>query len=69
MLRNGGYMVRAQHGTVENNFETGTTYSELGIVLGLEANMDTYANNYQVIPLSTYSNGYTVSGTQIGNLL
>lgn len=69
MLRNDGYMVRAQHGTVENNFETGTTYSELGVVLGLEANMDNYANNYQVIPLSTYSNGYTVSGTQIGNLL
>ncbi|EBS4516334.1 hypothetical protein DQT32_02755 [Salmonella enterica subsp. enterica serovar Braenderup] len=68
-LRNGGFMVRAQHGTVQNNFETGTTYSELGIVLGLEANMENYANNYPVIPLSTYSNGYTVSGTQIGNLL
>jgi hypothetical protein len=57
------------YNTVENNYEAGTTYTKLGVILGKEENMDVYANNYPQIPLSTFSNGYVVNGAVIGQLL
>lgn len=68
-VRNVNHMSRSSHGTVENNFVKGTTYTDLGIVLGLEDDMSVYGHNYPSIPLTTYSTGYSVSGVEIGQLL
>lgn len=68
-LRNNNHMARGIHGTVENNFVLGTTYTEQAVVLGLEDNMEVYRNNYPQIPLDTFSTGLVVSGSQIGQLL
>jgi hypothetical protein len=69
LLRNNNNMLRSMYNTVENNYEAGTTYTKLGVILGKEENMDVYANNYPQIPLSTFSNGYVVNGAVIGQLL
>lgn len=64
-----GYMVRAEHYTAERDYKNGQSYSKYGIDLGVQKNMETYANNYPVIPLSKYAKGLVVSGSDIGHLI
>lgn len=67
LLRVNGNALRAIRGTVENYYSSGTTGS--GLNLGKEVNMDEYANNYPVIPLSTYTSSLTIPGTILPTLI
>ncbi|AMM43801.1 virion structural protein [Pectobacterium phage vB_PcaM_CBB] len=69
LLRNGRHMLRGMYGTAENNYVAGTTYTNIGVILGAEGDWNVYNNFYPSIPLNTFSTGYTVTGTQIGQLL
>lgn len=67
LVRNNGNALRSYNGTVENYYESSFTAN--GLNLGKEDKMDMYANNYPVIPLSTYSTSLTIDGAILPTLL
>lgn len=62
-------MVRGLHGTAEPSYKKGKASTYFAVNLGKLSDMETYANNYQVIPLAKYSAGLAITGTDIGKLL
>src|SRR6478609_2107690 len=67
LLRKNGNALRAINGTVENYYPDG--YLGTGLNLGKEDKMVDYANNYPVIPLSTYSSSLQIPGTILPTLI
>jgi hypothetical protein len=69
LIRQNGNMLREMFGTCENNYVSGTAYTKMGVILGTEDTLEVYNANYPSIPLSTFSAGYTVTGSEIEQLI
>lgn len=67
LVRSNGNVLRAVKGTAEIYYSA--PYLGTGLNLGKEDKMDVYANNYPVIPLSTYSSSLEIAGTVLPTLL
>lgn len=67
LIRRNGNAVRGYKGSAEIYYPTPIT--DVGINLGKEDKLYMYANNYPVIPLSTFSSSLQVSGTLLSSLL
>ena len=69
LVRHNGNMLRSEYGTVENYYESGKNYTVSGVVLGTQDSIEVYSNHYPIIPTSTFSSGYIISGNEIQELL
>lgn len=67
LMRSNGNALFGYKGSAENYYPS--PFSDTGLNLGKESKMDMYANNYPVIPLSTYTSSLQIPGTVLATLL
>lgn len=68
-VRNTDRLLRGVMYSAEHNFTKGTSYSFNGLNLGSIDKFTQYQNFYPPIPLDTFRNGLSITGTDIENLL
>lgn len=69
LVRNNNYVVREYNGTANYYYAKGQTYTMTALNLDKMVNIKEYADGYEIIPMTSYTDSLVVNGNTINSLL